>query len=189
MTKGENKTKQILIRVSPSKKEEWEEATIENDDNPYTSLAGAIRAAMQSTFFSEKDDEGEEGRVQAEVDMEPLSEKMDMVLNRIDSLERRVDEQSTKVSYDVATTAKTLNDYLYVIESESELPPISEASGADDYMQRAKQLGTASAWAEAIDDADEVEVRQALKFLSKEKEHVHSTETNGFTRYYKVPQE
>lgn len=174
-----DRSKKIMIRVTPETKADWQ-AKIE--ESQYSSLAGGIRAAMHSKFIADND-----GRAapagDADVDLTPLQNQLDTVLERLDRLDERVEEIGpTPEEYDVPEMANIMEGSMMRTTDPDELPSLMESTKASDAQEEAAVIGTISAWADYFDTPEE-DVEEALDMVAEEVD-VGRVRESGVTRYF-----
>lgn len=175
----ETRSEQIIIRVKPSKKQDWVDAA---DENGFGSLARAIRTAFDNEFL-EDEQEMEAGGVEADIDFEPVEQKLDLVLERMESLENQVSNIGMEVDEDVMGFAYSILPMLPEAESPDELPMSGEVN-EEEVDVVFSETGAVSDVLE-FTSRGEFEVRKALDFLESSA-GVESDTLMGERRYYRT---
>lgn len=174
-----DRSKRITIRVTPETKADWENAI---EESQYASLAGGIRAAMHSKFLAENDGRSEPVDKMS-VDLVPIQNQLDTVLERIDKLDERVEEIGpTPEEYKVPEMANIMEGAMMRTTDPDELPSLMESTKASDPQEEAAVIGTISAWADYFDTPEE-DVEEALDMVTEEVD-VGRVRESGVTRYF-----
>ena len=175
--------KQVLIRVDKDVKHRWEQEVVDNPEVPHNSMAAAIRSAMERTYFRDTDDTDKTANV--DVDLGPIDDKLDTVVNRIEEIDERVQrvESATITDRDPMKLANSIHLHLKRYPSADKMPSLVKAARETDDNERTFALGTPEAIAEFY-DTDEATVQDALDLLEDDRRNVESVEDSGRTRYY-----
>lgn len=177
---GSDRYKQIPIRVTEETKQRWETEIVENPNVPHNTMAGAIRAAMEATYFTDQQDNPE-----VEVDLGPLESKLEETLSRMERLQEQM-EQVERRSADIRPIeiAPHLRNLIQKVRSPDELPSLTRAAGTADDAERVASMGTASGYADYFEIDKEI-IESALEMLEADEE-IHHTEEHGQKRYYRL---
>lgn len=192
------KTETIKIRVSPETRDRWQ-AWADDPETKETTVAGTIRAAMKDLLQNNNKDGAEDvaalveqiEQIEADVDLEPVENKLDRVLDQLDALDTRLDDISAShsVSRDgVIQLAEQVYLLLgYVEDPDEDLPRLASAVGIDNPIERAALTGTPKHIAEYL-GLEEEAVRDALEIL-EEDERVDYIDDSGYRRYYRTSED
>lgn len=177
-------TERILFEVSSERKQRWKEEIVNNPDNPHNTMSGAIRYAMQNTFFNGESDGGDSHNVN--VNLDPLDTKLDTLLDRIDTIDDTLDWLRLQ-HQDLDEDPMDVADWLIEMIPEqepSDFEPITRAAGISDDAKRANAMSTPESYAEAYDHPVYV-IAEALDHLEQDS-RVGYFEDNGQRRYYRI---
>lgn len=189
----EEENTRISVVVAKTKKEEWESYVDESPE--YGTLSGLIRRSVEKEISDGHEAEAPTGGVEMQA---KLSDKLDEVINSLNSLNARVDRIESESRKDpvIQKLTNEVYDYLPDVEpgtreweeEREDLQTQAQHESADEEIQAKAHgwNGTIEGLAEALDEPP-IQVEQALEKLMEETHGlVQKTEYGGSIRYYRT---
>jgi hypothetical protein len=175
-----NKTKQILIRVTPDTKEKWKEEIVNAQDCPQNTMTAAVENAMKRTYFTDttRDNTGN-----VDVDLDPVTDALADIDDRLGEMSDQIDRLDVRSKdMDTMDLVTRLKDLIPMHDTADRFVPLARAASYDSPRRRAEQMSTPGAYADYF-DIDEDAVQDALDLIEEAGQAEYVTD-NGRRRYW-----
>jgi hypothetical protein len=178
MTQDQNKTKRVAVRMTPEKKQRWEEAA---EEHGFGSIAAMIRKAVRDQYIDDTPTFPDSGDAEAvQVDLSAVENQLSTLNNRMREVENTLDRMNQPDSTDDVDTSglgdvldeleAKLYDLLPQVAHPSELPPYRDVSHIDG-EERIRQGGYLDDMISIL-DYGQFDIRTNLDYLVQTEDEV-----------------